>query len=160
MCNYSSLVFNSLDPDPVSWILDPDPDENLCGSETLLSVLFCLCASFFCWGEASPPPPPQSTPVQRMTVVPESPGRGLAHHLILVLQQRSRYPHQAALDHQVPDSSAGCQVSEALEAAHTILRVGGLQLLRYVGNNVRLLWLGAGQPIRLLIPSIQPWKRM
>ena len=111
-------------------------------------------------GERRPPPPPQSTPVQRMTVVPESPGRGLAHHLILVLQQRSRYPHQAALDHQVPDSSAGCQVSEALEAAHTILRVGGLQLLRYVGNNVRLLWLGAGQPIRLLIPSIQPWKRM
>ena len=140
-------------------ILDPDPDENLCGSETLLSVLFCFCASFFSWGEAFPPPP-QSTPVQRMTVVPESPGRGLAHHLILVLQQRSRYPHQAALDHQVPDSSAGCQVSEALEAAHTILRVGGLQLLRYVGNNVRLLWLGAGQPIRLLIPSIQPWKRM
>ena len=37
VCNSSSLVFTSLDPDlyDIFGILDPDPQENLCGSETL-----------------------------------------------------------------------------------------------------------------------------
>ena len=47
LCTYSSFVFTSLDPDPLPdphpdpdpyghfWVPNPDPHENLCGSETL-----------------------------------------------------------------------------------------------------------------------------
>ena len=56
LCNYSSLVFTSLDPDPYEHFQDPDLHENLCGSKTLpwIDRLFVTDVwKQFCWTDFS-----------------------------------------------------------------------------------------------------------